>query len=464
MSDAPCVQDFLRNVKREFGKLLALMQAYALISTRMRLIVTHSAGRAPRATVLHTQGGGTLRDNIVTVLGAAAANAMQPFTATLVSMCTVSGYISCASAGSGRSTSDRQFLYVNGRPVDLPRVAKTLNEVYRAFNATQLPAAVLDFALPTDAYDVNVTPDKRRVLLHAEDELLVALHDALTSAYEPSRGTYAVGAGEPAALAGAKRRSKPARGRADHEPDWVSGDDTDDDLPDDASADSPCASRSGDDDADSGDEAPLRKRLRASGGANGLGLQAADAHAAGSEQEASPAAPQAPDSAVEDARCRGPVDSLRTSSPAGKAPRVSAAEQSLMKRFVTVPQQAVQPLDGHEPVPTVQTPMLPLDEDDTPLVPAPAAGFPADLFDTQPPAAAPGPVEPAPRATLTFDLDALRVRPLTYILRGTRAACSCAPPCLYTGCTCRPAQGIPVQSQRRFAAPILRRGVAASRG
>ena len=131
--------------------------------------------------------------------------------------------MSSPAAGSGRSSSDRQYFYVNGRPVDLPRVAKTLNEVYRTFNAAQFPAAVLDFRLPTDAYDVNVTPDKRRVMLHAEDELLSALHDALTAAYEPSRGTLAVGQ---AALAGGKSGIKAKRGdgraRQDKEADWVS--------------------------------------------------------------------------------------------------------------------------------------------------------------------------------------------------------------------------------------------------
>jgi DNA mismatch repair ATPase MutL len=29
------------------------------------------------------------------------------------------------------------------------------------------PVAVLNFKMPTDAYDVNVTPDKRKVLLHS---------------------------------------------------------------------------------------------------------------------------------------------------------------------------------------------------------------------------------------------------------------------------------------------------------
>ena len=39
------------------------------------------------------------------------------------------GYASKAGLGVGRSDSERQYSFCNGRPVDLPRVVKTMNEV-----------------------------------------------------------------------------------------------------------------------------------------------------------------------------------------------------------------------------------------------------------------------------------------------------------------------------------------------
>lgn len=60
----------------------------------------------------------------------------------------VAGLISTAAWGQGRSSPDRQFYYMNGRPVDLPVVAKAVNEVYRSFNTHQLPLVVLDFSVP----------------------------------------------------------------------------------------------------------------------------------------------------------------------------------------------------------------------------------------------------------------------------------------------------------------------------
>ena len=81
----------------------------------------------------------------------------------------VVGFVSAARSGVGRCDNDRQFLYINGRPVDLPRLTKTLNETWRQFMMKQKPAAVLDLRLPPGSFDVNVTPDKRTIFLEHED-------------------------------------------------------------------------------------------------------------------------------------------------------------------------------------------------------------------------------------------------------------------------------------------------------
>ena len=41
----------------------------------------------------------------------------------------VNGFISKAGVGVGRSDNDRQFVYCNGRPVDLPKITRAMNEV-----------------------------------------------------------------------------------------------------------------------------------------------------------------------------------------------------------------------------------------------------------------------------------------------------------------------------------------------
>ena len=197
-------KEFKRNARREYGKALAVLQAYALVSVDARLIVSHHLGgkHAKRATVLHTQGdleGGVLA-NVATVFGAKVAQSLTRVDADLPggAGCALRGYVSAPTApNAGRASGDRQFFYVNGRPVDLPKFSKALNETYRAFCATttanQCPFAVLDFRMPPDAYDVNVTPDKRKVLLHDEDSVLRAARAAVEAVYAPSRYTYDVG-------------------------------------------------------------------------------------------------------------------------------------------------------------------------------------------------------------------------------------------------------------------------------
>lgn len=67
--------------------------------------------------------------------------------------------------GVARSNNDKQFLFINGRPVSVPKVSKALNEVWRQFEMKHKPAYVLNLKLKHGTYDVNVTPDKREVFL-----------------------------------------------------------------------------------------------------------------------------------------------------------------------------------------------------------------------------------------------------------------------------------------------------------
>lgn len=94
------------------------------------------------------------------------------------------GHISRPVVGEGRQTPDRQMFFVNSRPCNLPQVAKAINEVYKSFNITQSPFIFADIQLDTNAYDVNVSPDKRSIMLHDQTALLESLKDALLQLFE----------------------------------------------------------------------------------------------------------------------------------------------------------------------------------------------------------------------------------------------------------------------------------------
>jgi DNA mismatch repair ATPase MutL len=91
------------------------------------------------------------------------------------------------------------------------QISKVINEVWRQYEMNHKPAYVLNFRIPSHQYDINVSPDKREVMLsnvsgfsccHAcnmcvdacasvqEAALLEAIKVALNNIWEPSRRTF----------------------------------------------------------------------------------------------------------------------------------------------------------------------------------------------------------------------------------------------------------------------------------
>lgn len=96
----------------------------------------------------------------------------------------IRGHISRPVVGEGRGLPDRQMFFVNSRPCHLPQVRKAFNEVYKSYNMSQSPFVFADIQLDTHAYDVNVSPDKRTIMLHDQAVLLESLRDALAELFE----------------------------------------------------------------------------------------------------------------------------------------------------------------------------------------------------------------------------------------------------------------------------------------
>ncbi|CAG8228463.1 unnamed protein product [Penicillium olsonii] len=101
----------------------------------------------------------------------------------------VRGHISRPVFGEGRQTPDRQMFFVNSRPCGLPQIGKAFNEVYKSFNVSQSPFIFADFQMDTNAYDVNVSPDKRQILLHDAGAMIESLKASLTELFEDTDQT-----------------------------------------------------------------------------------------------------------------------------------------------------------------------------------------------------------------------------------------------------------------------------------
>ncbi|GFZ19434.1 DNA mismatch repair protein [Actinidia rufa] len=183
---------FQHNIRKEYGKLISLLNAYALIAKGVRLVCTNTTGKNVKSVILKTQGSGSLKDNIITVLGMSTFSCLEPVNLCISNSCKVDGYLSRSGYGSGRNLGDRQFFFVNGRPVDMPKVSKLVNELYKGANSRKYPIAIMNFVVPTMTCDVNVTPDKRKVFFSDEVSILHSLREALGQIYSPSRVSYSV--------------------------------------------------------------------------------------------------------------------------------------------------------------------------------------------------------------------------------------------------------------------------------
>lgn len=193
-----------RNIKREWQKVIALLNQYACIQTNLKFSVSQQPNKGKRILLFSTKGNPTTRENIINIFGTKTMTALVPLELNLELQPTttgrgvlagpvdhnasrevrVIGHVSRPTHGDGRQTPDRQMFFVNGRPCGLPQFAKVFNEVYRSYNSSQTPFILADIQLDTHMYDVNVSPDKRSILLHDQNDLLDNLRNSLAALFD----------------------------------------------------------------------------------------------------------------------------------------------------------------------------------------------------------------------------------------------------------------------------------------
>lgn len=201
-----------KNIKREYGKVTTLLNSYACISVGVRYAVSNQMPKGKKVVVFSTKSNTTTKENIVNVFGAKTLLALVkldlklemepskgPSTQSARNWSTqgldrsrevlVQGHISKPVFGEGRQAPDRQMFFVNSRPCGLPQVSKAFNEVYKSFNVSQSPFIFANLVMDTNAYDVNVSPDKRSIMLHDQTALLDSLKSALAAMFEQTDHT-----------------------------------------------------------------------------------------------------------------------------------------------------------------------------------------------------------------------------------------------------------------------------------
>jgi DNA mismatch repair protein PMS2 len=208
-------QEALKHSARDVARCLSVVQSYALVATKVRFELrvgseTRLLTQPPSKTASSGEDD-LMRASIASVLGRTQASAMERCTTDVLlsiprnaagstgagssgecnDIYGLRGFVSKTShggsGGGGKLSGAWQFFFINRRPVDMPRVARAINESFRRFALTSnaSPAFVLSLSVPPGTFDVNLSPDKRVVMLHREQQLVIALQQHLESIWSP---------------------------------------------------------------------------------------------------------------------------------------------------------------------------------------------------------------------------------------------------------------------------------------
>ncbi|XP_026835727.1 mismatch repair endonuclease PMS2 isoform X3 [Drosophila erecta] len=220
-------RDFTRNIKKEFTKMCQILQAYCLVTKGVRILCSNHTPKGAKTVVLQTHGDHEVMANISAIFGTRQAADLVPlkspfgdrqlseaelrsdlescadvadtncpqFSAEDVERLNqadikLEGFISSCRHGAGRSSRDRQFFFVNSRPCDPKNIAKVMNEVYHRYNVQQQPFIYLNIVTARSDVDVNLTPDKRQLLINNERILLLALKKSLLDTFGQTPATF----------------------------------------------------------------------------------------------------------------------------------------------------------------------------------------------------------------------------------------------------------------------------------
>uniref|UniRef100_A0A3P9IH81 PMS1 homolog 2, mismatch repair system component n=1 Tax=Oryzias latipes TaxID=8090 RepID=A0A3P9IH81_ORYLA len=179
-------KEFQRNIKKEYAKMIHVLQAYCIISAGVRLTCSNQSGRGKRVTVLSTSGSQSMRENIGAIFGPKQLQSLLPFQQTSPSENVLEEYgLSAASPASFLAvTTALEGAPQTGSSFSSTTITKVVNEVYHSYNRHQYPFVALNIAVASECVDVNVTPDKRQIFLQEEKVLLATLKTSIINMYE----------------------------------------------------------------------------------------------------------------------------------------------------------------------------------------------------------------------------------------------------------------------------------------
>ncbi|XP_014214530.1 mismatch repair endonuclease PMS2-like [Copidosoma floridanum] len=199
------LKEFQKNIKKEFKKMIHVLHNYCLVSTGVKIICTNALGNKSSNIVFSTNGSVTVLDNISAIFGRkirdnllevellpSDGNILEEYSLAIDEPLNFRWkcFVSTCIHTLGCSSPDKQFFYVNNRPCDLSKVSKLINFIFHNYNNKQYPFVYLNILIEKNCADVNVTPDKRTVLLTNEKIIFAAIKSNFNKLWNSCQGVF----------------------------------------------------------------------------------------------------------------------------------------------------------------------------------------------------------------------------------------------------------------------------------
>lgn len=186
-------------------KVYTILHSYGLAIPSLKLLVTDTV-KGNKKTIINTQPCNTITQKINNLMPARppvvvtlqpvdsilnevadefSIDLRSPLVKEVIEKVEMEGVISPPK--EGRANADLQFVSINGRPVESSKLNKILNQTFRSFDPTgessRYPVFVINLKLPREWVDVNVTPDKRTLMVKHEAILHALIKSSLIELY-----------------------------------------------------------------------------------------------------------------------------------------------------------------------------------------------------------------------------------------------------------------------------------------
>ncbi|CCW62026.1 unnamed protein product [Phytomonas sp. EM1] len=174
-------REFSRNCRKQLLRAVHLLKQYAVSHPKLRLVVTHQESvESALVTLISLTGSNDLLRSVSEAYGGMCSLRMVHVHWTC-SFGSFDGFVAKVGSG-GRMSPDHQIFSLDNRPVDLPRLAKTINDCFTQCLPNSSQKLSVEFFLQitmkdNHKYDVNLAPNKRKVVLVDEDKMADEVRD-----------------------------------------------------------------------------------------------------------------------------------------------------------------------------------------------------------------------------------------------------------------------------------------------